>query len=274
MEQIMRVKIPTGPTIPNPQDTKDAPHSPNGGDCGFMPYAPAWERLPDAIRRVTAGRRPKELAQIDLCRAIADGTVKIRCKLKRHTRRHFTSKEVLQGKDFQIPMEIKPEDLDWEWSRPLKPWFVRRECNSIPGPWDLESIEVCSADVTKVLCVPRAQDENTQHAASETPASTSRPALESQEMPIGSGRRPPAGPRKPGAAGPRRRRGARPEKFENAKDAMRNDIHQGRYTVAQLRDMLEKNLATNYRVSRDTARKARNAVMSELISRQIPTNNK
>ncbi|MFZ1951068.1 MAG: hypothetical protein WCA05_11500 [Pseudolabrys sp.] len=55
---------------------------------------------------------------------------------------------------------------------------------------------------------------------------------------------------------------------------MRNDIHQGRYTVAQLRDMLEKNLATNYRVSRDTARKARNAVMSELISRQIPTNNK
>jgi DNA-binding GntR family transcriptional regulator len=35
--------------------------------------------------------------------------------------------------------------------------------------------------------------------------------------------------------------------------------------------MLEKNLAMNYGVSRDTARKARNAVLSELNSRQIPT---
>ena len=71
-----------------------------------MPHIPAWERLADAVRRVTAGRRPKELAQIDLCRAIADGTVKIRCKLKRHTTR-FTSNAVLEGKDFHIPTEIK-----------------------------------------------------------------------------------------------------------------------------------------------------------------------
>ena len=105
----MRVKMPTDPTIPNPQDPKDAPHSHNGGDSRFMPYVPAWERLADAIRRVTAGRRPKELAQIDLCRAIADGTVKIRCKLKRHTT-GFTSNAVLEGKDFHIPTEIKPED--------------------------------------------------------------------------------------------------------------------------------------------------------------------
>ena len=55
---------------------------------------------------------------------------------------------------------------------------------------------------------------------------------------------------------------------------MRNDIQQGRLTVAQLEDMLEKNLATNYGVSRDTARKARKAVLSELNSRQIPTNDK
>jgi DNA-binding GntR family transcriptional regulator len=53
---------------------------------------------------------------------------------------------------------------------------------------------------------------------------------------------------------------------------MRNDIQQGRLTVAQLDDMPEKNLETKYRVSRDTARKARNAVLSELNSRKIPTN--
>ena len=268
----MGEKIPTDPTSPNPQDPKDAPHSNNGGDVSFMPYVPAWERLSDAIRRVTAGRRPKELAQIDLCRAIADGTVNIRCKLKRHTT-GFTSKAVLEGKDFHIPTEIKPEDLNWETSCPVKRWLVRRGSYSIPGYWDLAWIEVCRADVTKALCAAKEQDENTQHASSETPASTSRLALESQELPVASGRRSTAGPRKPGAAGSGRPRGARPQKCEQTKNAMRNDIQQGQFTVAQLDYMLEKNLATKYGVSRDTARKARDAVLSELnYSRQIPTN--
>jgi hypothetical protein len=248
MEQTMRVKIPTDP------DPKDAPHS-NNGDVSFMPYVSAWERLPEAIRRVTAGGRPKEQAQIDLCRAIADGKVNIRCKLKRHTT-GFTSKAVLEGKDFEIRTEIKPASLDWETSCPVKPWLVRRGSYSIPGYWDLELIEVCTADVTKALCVTKEQDESTRHASS-------------QEMPVGSGRRSTA---RPSAAGPARPRGARPLKLEQTKDAMRNDIHHGRYTVAQLRDMLEKDLKARYRVSRDTARKARNAVMSELNSRQIPTN--
>ena len=101
-------------------------------------------------------------------------------------------------------------------------------------------IEVCRADVTKVLCVAKEQEL----PQLKTPATgTSPPALENQEMPIGSGRRSTAGPRKPGAAGPGRRRGARPEKFERTKDAMRNDIQQERLTVAQLENMLEKNLA-------------------------------
>lgn len=55
---------------------------------------------------------------------------------------------------------------------------------------------------------------------------------------------------------------------------MRNDIQHGRHTVAELENMLEKNLATNYGVSRDTARKARDAVLLEWKSRQIPTNDK
>jgi hypothetical protein len=104
-----------------------------------------------------------------------------------------------------------------------------------------------------------------QRAASET-------AVEGQEVPVGCGRRSTAGPRKSSAAGPGRPRGPRPQKFEQTKEAMRNELQQGRLTVAQLDDMLEKNLATNYNVSRDTARKARNAVLLELNSRQIPTN--
>jgi hypothetical protein len=55
---------------------------------------------------------------------------------------------------------------------------------------------------------------------------------------------------------------------------MRNDLQQGRHTVAQLKNMLEKDLSANYGVSRDTARRARNAVLLELNPRQTPTNDK
>ena len=55
---------------------------------------------------------------------------------------------------------------------------------------------------------------------------------------------------------------------------MRDHIRLGQLTPLELENMLEKNLATKYGVSRDTARKAREAVLSELNSRQIPTNDK
>ena len=76
------------------------------------------------------------------------------------------------------------------------------------------------------------------------------------------------------AVGSERPRGPRPQKFERTRDAMRNDIQQKRYTAAQLENMLEKDLSATYGVSRDTARKARDAVLLELKSRQIPTNDK
>jgi hypothetical protein len=264
-------QIPTDPTIPNPQGPKGPSHSNSGGGA---PYVSVWERLPDAIRRIMEGGRSKELAQADLCQAIADGTVNIRCKLQQMHGRNFTSKDVLEGKDFQIRTEIKPENFDWEVSRPVKPWFVRRGCYSPPGHWYLAWILVCRADVTKAFCLTEEQDQSAQRSASETPVSTSRPALDSQEMPVASNRRSTAKPRTPSPAGPGRRRGARPRKFEQTKEAMRNDVQGGRLSVAQLENMLEKDLEARYGVSRDTARKARVAVLSELNSQQIPTNDK
>jgi hypothetical protein len=47
-----------------------------------------------------------------------------------------------------------------------------------------------------------------------------------------------------------------------------NDIRQGRRTVTELSNMREKDLAAEYDVSRDTARKARNAV-SEFVENSI-----
>jgi hypothetical protein len=50
---------------------------------------------------------------------------------------------------------------------------------------------------------------------------------------------------------------------------MRNNIAAGLSTEMQLRDMKEEALARTYRVSRDTARKARNVVLSEFDANSI-----
>jgi hypothetical protein len=75
-------------------------------------------------------------------------------------------------------------------------------------------------------------------------------------------------PIRPVEAGLRRSRGAKPKKLEQVKEAMRNDIRQGRRTVAELSNMREKDLAAEYGVSRDTARRARKAV-SEFVENSI-----
>jgi hypothetical protein len=61
-----------------------------------------------------------------------------------------------------------------------------------------------------------------------------------------------------------RRRGLKPKKLEQTKEKMRHDIQDSRMTADTLAHMLEKHLAANYGVSRDTARKARNAILSEI----------
>jgi hypothetical protein len=87
----------------------------------------------------------------------------------------------------------------------------------------------------------------------------------------------------PAAARNVRRRGRRPIKLEQAKEKMRRDIQEDRQTADTLNDMPEKNLASTYGVSRDTARKARDAVLRDAVlseidensnSRQTPTNDK
>ena len=64
-----------------------------------MAYIPAWQQLSDAIENVMMGvGRSREEAQSDICRAIADRTVKIQGKLKKHTTRVVTSTRVLRAR--------------------------------------------------------------------------------------------------------------------------------------------------------------------------------
>jgi hypothetical protein len=87
-----------------------------------------------------------------------------------------TSTAVLERNDFEIPDPLKPQDFDWESSRPLKKWIVRRESGfRPPGLWELEWIELSRDDVTKVLC----STEITEQAARRTGTrKVTSPALE------------------------------------------------------------------------------------------------
>lgn len=152
-----------------------------------MRYVPAWERLPEALSRVVSATRcSQEEAQADICRAIADGAVRVRGKLERHATRGTTSSNtIIEGKEFQIPTGLNPADLDWQGSRPLKPWVVRREAHRVPGDWNLEWIELCRIEVTNVLC-PVEQHGFAQRASPKMGGTRkSRPAFERAKHAVG-----------------------------------------------------------------------------------------
>jgi hypothetical protein len=96
----------------------------------------------------------------------------------------MTSKAVLDGNAFEIT-KLKPHDLDWEGSRPLKPWTVRRGSYPIPGDWELAWIELSRTDVTNVLCCAGTHGELPQPTSSETgERRKSGPKLESAQRAI------------------------------------------------------------------------------------------
>jgi hypothetical protein len=227
-----------------------------------MAYVSEWESLSDATKRVMAATgRPKDEVQKDLCRAIADRVINIRGKLEKHTTRPMSSSDVLEGRDFEIPTTLKTEDLDCDRSRPKEAWYVRRGACDPAGYWDLEKIELSRTDVTNALCTAKQPEGIIEHPPSEAGATTrSRPAPAGNPVGHDPG---PHGPQSPAASGSARPRGVRPKKFAHASGAMRDDIQQGRRTVAELKSMLEKHLVGTYGFSRDTVRKARNAVLSE-----------
>jgi hypothetical protein len=104
-----------------------------------MAYVSDWESLSEAAKRVMAATRlPKEEVQRDICRAIADGAIDFRAKPRWHPlARLGPQSTTLHAKDFELSTEIHPEDLDWENSRSLKPWMVRRSAPVYFGEWEL-----------------------------------------------------------------------------------------------------------------------------------------
>jgi hypothetical protein len=144
-----------------------------------MSYVSTWERLSEALKRVQSeGGGGQDEVQTDICQAIADGTIQIRCKLGMQTPGGFRASNVLQGSAFDIPATLKPESMDWEASRPKGPWVVYRGAFRVLGFWALEWIELSKTDVTNVLCA--AEQSNPAPVASTKTRATSRgqPTLE------------------------------------------------------------------------------------------------
>jgi hypothetical protein len=139
-----------------------------------------------------------------------------------------------------VPIRLNANDLDWSASRPLKPWSTGPNAvqyYTAYWEWQPRSIallELRTVDVIEMLCGTSIEmiqgerkTEDTRHVA--------------------------------------RPRGTKPKKSESTKQAMRDDIRSGRLTVDGLRNLQEKEMEARYGVSRDTARKSRDAVLSENV---------
>jgi hypothetical protein len=115
-------------------------------------YAPKWERLSNAVDRVTKSTSlSREQTETDVCRAISDGAIGVRAKLARHATSLQTSQLVVGGDHLHIPTQLKPRDLDWQHSRPINPWLIDDLPRHRSGLWHLEWIELSKGDMTREL---------------------------------------------------------------------------------------------------------------------------
>jgi len=125
-------------------------------------YAPDWEPLASALNRVVAAGATKDQAKRDLCLAIADGKIAARVRLA--AKPHQPEIALLSGVHIDVPSHLSPKDLDWRHSRPGKPWplaqilpgesvmmYISRAGHLVERTINL--IELCTSDVTTVLCV-------------------------------------------------------------------------------------------------------------------------
>jgi len=115
-------------------------------------YTDKWERLSDALNRVMRSTDlSREQAETDICRAMADGAIEFRARLASHVNGLQKSHQEVDGSDVRIPTQLKPHDLDWQKSRPTKPWPIGALSRHRSGLWHLEWIELSKGDVTREL---------------------------------------------------------------------------------------------------------------------------
>ena len=115
-----------------------------------MGYISKWESLSEAADHIMSWTDVAlEEARADLCKAMSDGSLEIRAKLAKHATKLQTSASTVEGTQLQIPIRLRPDDIDWRHSRPQKPWLLVRPLpRHHGGEWYLDLIEVCRESVT------------------------------------------------------------------------------------------------------------------------------
>ena len=151
-----------------------------------MVYISRWERLSPVVTRVmTATGVSVQQAQAEICHALSDGAVRYRAQLRWHSTKHMTSQSVLEAAAFETPSTIKPDEIDWDRSRPRIPWWVKRGQYVLHGSWELDWIEAFAGDVTSVLCSAQAHGGRSKWGANAKQSRTkAKPALERTQRAI------------------------------------------------------------------------------------------
>jgi hypothetical protein len=116
-------------------------------------YIPDWEPLADVL--VMATGITEDEAKADLCRAVADRKIDVRVRIGSS---HSKGGRFFSNGNVGIPSHLRPGDLDWEQSCPLKPWSIGPRLGEHYvwiGGWEtvpIDLIELATADVARVLC--------------------------------------------------------------------------------------------------------------------------
>jgi len=199
-------------------------------------YVPEWEPLAKALTRVKVFGGNEHQAKADICNAVSDRKIAIRVVID--DRHRLDGGKTYSGGNVGVPPRLNPADFDWARSRPINPWSI----GPMPGQhygwlsgWEdrpISLIELSTAEVINVF-----SGDTRPNPSDGRPANL-------------------------------RSAGRKPRKLERVKEAMKHDIRTGKRTEIMLRDMGEKNLAGEYDASRDTVRRARIQVLSEINSRQ------
>jgi hypothetical protein len=122
-----------------------------------MVYVPDWESLAETLTRLIATGLSMSEAQRDICRAVADRKIRFRATDNRIETRAGSAVDprlpgILslrqgEGPKLLVPRDLSSDDIDWEKSRPKKPW---RDNNGFLV--HIGKLELSTADAVRVLC--------------------------------------------------------------------------------------------------------------------------
>jgi hypothetical protein len=154
-------------------------------------------------------------------------------------------------------LAVRPrEAIAWMWQNPNARHLLPRTPSQIAGSMGCANspAPATALPVADSVISTGAQGRMRDPSDSEAPLES---RAEAQGNPLQAGR---------ATAAHIRRRGRKAFKLEQTKEKMKRDLLEGRKTADELSAMLEKDLVFSYGVSRDTARKARDVVLSAFVA--------